>query len=104
MWVVSCPNRLKLKFKKDTCVCEGFPYVDLENLEEHVISDHMIGTPEPDGRSGSHKNLASKLLGKIKAVRDTPKGKAFIFIQTIRKNMNRFTKKEVKEAHLACKA
>ena len=45
----------------------------------------------------------SKLLGKIKLVRDTPKQKAFIFIQTIHENMEGFTKCEVKEAHLACK-
>ncbi len=93
-----------MKFKKDTCICEGFPYVDLENLEEHVISDSRSGTPKSDGRSGSHKNLASKLLGKIKTIRDTPKEKAFVFIQTIHENMHGFTKREVKEAHLARKA
>ncbi len=69
-----------------------------------MISDCRSGTPESDGRSGLHKNLASKLLGKIKLVRDTPKQKAFVFIQIIRKNMEGFTKREVKEAHLACKA
>ncbi len=52
-----------MKFKKDTDICEGFPYVDLENLEEHVILDSRSGTPKPDGRSGSHKSIASILLG-----------------------------------------
>ena len=70
---MSCPNGLKLKFKKDTDICEGFPYVDLENLKEHVMSDRRSGTPKSDGRSGLHKNLASKLLVKIKSVRDTLK-------------------------------
>ncbi len=79
-WAVSFPNGLKLKFKKDTGVCERFPYVNLENLEEHVISDRMSGTPKLDDRSGLHKNLASKLFSKIKAVRDTPKEKAFVFV------------------------
>ncbi len=23
-WIINCPNGIKLKFKKDTCVCEGF--------------------------------------------------------------------------------
>ncbi len=40
LWVVSFPNGLKLKFKKDTGICEGFSYVDLENLEEHVIGPY----------------------------------------------------------------
>ena len=101
---MSCPNGLKLKFKKDVVICEGFPYVDLENLEEHVISDRRRGTPKSDGKSSSHKNLALKLLGKIKSVRDTPKQKAFVFIQTIHQKMEGFTKHKVKEAHLACKA
>ena len=93
-----------MKFKKDTGICEGFPYVNLENLEEHVMSNCRSGTPEPDGRSGSHNNLASKLLGKTKLVRDTPKQKAFILIQTIRENMEGSTNREVKETHLACNA
>ena len=45
-----------------------------------------------------------KLLGKIKSVRDTPKQKALVFIQTLRENMEGFTVREVKEAHLARKA
>ncbi len=69
-----------------------------------MILDSRGNTPKPDGSSGLHKNLASKLLGKIKAVRYTPKQKAFVFIQTIHETMDRFAKKEVKEAHLACKA
>ncbi len=76
----------------------------MDNLKEHVISDDRSGTPKPGGRSGSQNSLASKLLGKIKTIRDTPKEKAFVFIQTIRENMDGFTKREVKEAHLARKA
>ena len=94
-WIVSCPNGLKLKFKKDTGVCEGFPYVDLENLQEHVLSDR---------RSGSCKKYVSNLHGKINKIKEAPKQKALIFIQTVRKNMEGFTKREVKEAHLARKA
>ena len=103
-WVVRCPNGLTLQFKKDTGVCEGFPYVDLENLKEHVISDSRSGTPTSDGRSVPHKNLASNLIQKIKAVRNSTKEKAFVFIQTIRENMDGFTQREITEAHLARKA
>jgi len=94
-WLVKCPNGLTLKFKKDVGVCEGFPYIDLENLEEHVTSD---------SRSVSGKSMKKKLIKKLKALSETPKVKALAFAQTVRKNMEGFTRREVKEANEARKA
>ncbi len=31
-WLVDGPNGLTLKFKKDVGICEGFPYIGLENM------------------------------------------------------------------------
>ena len=70
-WLVHCPDGMILKFKKDTGVCEGFPYIDLENLDDHIITDH---------RSASQVGSKKTLLGKIKALRDKPKEKAVAFV------------------------
>ncbi len=44
--MVQCPDGMVLKFYKDTGVCAGFPYIDLENLEEHVIKSPGTETPQ----------------------------------------------------------
>ena len=73
-WQVHTPDGLILTFKKDEGVCEGFPYINLENLQDHVksamgiLSDHLLKT---------------KLLGMAKSIRDKPKEKACVLIQTV---------------------
>ncbi len=57
-----------------------------------------------DGRSVSKKNAKKKLIKKLKTLSETPKIKAHAFAQLIRKNMERFTRREVKEANEARKA
>ena len=64
-WMVECPDGTVLKFLKDTGVCAGFPYIDLENLEAHVV-----------------KSPGGDVLSKIKAMREAPKQKALAFMQS----------------------
>ena len=94
-WIVKCPNDLTLKFKKDVGACEGFPYIDLENLKEYVTSD---------GRSVTGHNMKKKLIKKLKLLSETPKIKADTFIQSVRENMEGFTRRNVKEANDTRKA
>ena len=94
-WLVKCPNSLTLKFKKNVGICEGFPYIDLENLKEHVVSD---------GRSVTGRNMKKKLIKRLKSLSETPKIKAHASVQSVRENMEGFTRREVKEANDARKA
>ncbi len=68
-----------------------------------MVSGRSSDTVTPDCRSGLHKKFASKVLEKMKLVKNSPKQKTFVFVQTIHKNVEGFTKCEVKEVHLAFK-
>jgi hypothetical protein len=98
-WIVECPDGTILKFKRDRGLCEGFPYIDMENLQDHVfkttndvIADHH--------RESNTTNVEDR----VKAFKELPKKNAFVFLQTVRQNMEGFTKHKVKGANLACKA
>ena len=39
-WFVHCPDGGVLKFKKDIGVCEGFSYINLKNLNKHIITSN----------------------------------------------------------------
>ena len=97
--IVECPDGTILKFKRDQGLCEGFPYIDMENLQDHVfkttndaITDHH------------HKSNTINVEDKVKALKELPKRNAFAFLQTVHQNMEGFTKHELKGANLAHKA
>ena len=53
-WIVECPDGTILKFKRDRGLFKGFPYIDMENLQDHVfnttndaIADHHRKNPAP---------------------------------------------------------
>jgi hypothetical protein len=98
-WIVECPDRTILKFKRDQGLCEGFPYIDMENLQYHVfkttsdaIADHRC------------KSSTTNVEDRVKALKELPKRNAFAFLQRVRQNMEGFTKHELKGTNLACKA
>ena len=68
----------------------------MENLQDHVF--------RPDITSENHKDRLRKFEpvtdfgDKIKAIKELPKRKAFVFLQTVRQNMEGFTRHEVKGA------
>ena len=66
VWRVKCPNGGTLSFKKDVGVCEGFPYVDLDNLEEHW--------EEPSDTGG----VKITVLSRMKNAMGTNKTKAYL--------------------------
>ena len=51
-WIVECPDGTVLKFKQDRGLCENFPFIDMENLQDHVF--------RPDSSSGNSKDHLSK--------------------------------------------
>ena len=99
---MECPDGTVLKFKRDSGLCEGFPFIDMENLQDHVF--------RPDTTSENHKDHLREFEpvtdfgDKVKALKELPKRKAFAFLQTVRQNMEGFTRHEVKGANLARKA
>jgi hypothetical protein len=66
-WQALSPNGQLLTFKKDKGLCNGMPYLDMSNPNEHI-------SKVPEG---------------------------FTFVETVRKNMEGFTKEEVQRATLA---
>ena len=78
LWIVECPDGTVLKFKRDRGLCEGFPFIDVENLQDHVF--------RPDTSSGNNKDHLSKFEpvtdfgDKVKALKELPKRKAFAFL------------------------
>ena len=78
-WLMYLKNGPIFKFKRDVGVCEGFPYLDMDNLKDHIVSPE-----ECVSQAG--------LKEKVVAVRDSPKKKAFALVQTVRENMQGFTK------------
>ena len=40
-WVVTTPEGTRIKFKQDTGLCKGMPYIDIRNFKEGAI---MIDT------------------------------------------------------------
>ena len=96
-WIIESPDETILKFKKDKGLCEGFPYINLENLKEHVFKP-------AGGTSAGTKSILKDLETKVKATKEPPQHKALAFIQTVHQNMEGFTKHELKGANLARKA
>ena len=94
-WKLYTPSGLILTFKNNEGVCEGFPYIDLENLQDHVKCATGVL---------SDQSLKIKLLGMVTFNRDKPKKKACVLTQTVHKNMEGFTQHQVKAANLACQA
>ena len=91
--------RCSLKFKRDRGLCEGFPYIDMENLQDHVFKTTN------DAIADHHrKSNTTNVEDRVKALKELPKQNAFAFLQTVHQNMEGFTKHEVKGANLACKA
>ncbi len=78
-------------FKRDVVMCKGISYVDLANLQDHIITTH---------KSGPFKK---KLLSKLKSIMDMPKRHGIAMVQTVHKNMEGFTKQDLQGAYLACK-
>ena len=74
----------------------------MENLQDHVF--------RPDTTSENNKDHIHEFEpvtdfgGEVKALKELPKRKAFAFLQTVRQNMEGFTRHEVKGANLARKA
>ena len=60
-WLVTCSDGVVLMFKHDVGVYEGFPYVDLANLQDHIITMHKS------------KAFPKKVVDKIKSIMDIPK-------------------------------
>ena len=61
-----------------------------------ILEDHVVSPEECVSQEGLQEKVAS--------VRDSPKQKAFSLVQTVRKNMEGYTKHEIKDASLARKA
>ena len=97
--MVECPDGIILKFKHNNCLCKGFPYIDMDNLKDHVFKPSSVAenTFEPITKSDD-------LGGKLKALKELPKMTAFAFLQTVCQNMEGFTKHKAKGANLARKA
>ena len=74
-WIVYSPGGEKLLFKRDTGNLKGMPYVDLNDVTTAFASEMF-----------ANANIEALQECKIK---------------TIRKNMEGFSRKEVKGAHLA---
>ncbi len=74
-WFVHCPDGGVLKFKTDVGTCEGFPYINLANLEDHIVTNDKS------------EKFKEKLKQTLKATRDVPKKAACALVQTVQKNM-----------------
>ena len=76
-WIVECPDGTVLKFKQDCGLCEKFPFIDMENVQDHVF--------RPDSSSGNNKDHLHEFepvtdFGeKVKALKELPKRKALHF-------------------------
>ena len=91
-WFVHCPDGGVLKLKTDVGTCKGFPYIDLKNPEDHIVTNDKSET------------FKEKLNQPLKATRDISKKSAYALVQTVQKNMEGFTKKYLQGAYLARKA
>ena len=99
-WIMECPDGTVLKFKHDCGLCKGFPYIDMENLQDHVFKP-------TDGNIANHLckfEPINDIEDKVKALKELPKRKTFAFLQTVRQNMEGFTRHKVKGTNLAHKA
>ncbi len=90
-WFVTFPDGGVLKFKRYVGVCKGFPYVYLANLQDHIVTTHKS------------KMFLKKVVDKIKSIMDIPKKQGVTMVQTVRKNMEGFTKRNIQGAYLAHK-
>ncbi len=86
------PDGRVLKFKRDIGYYKGFPYVDLENLQDHIIITHKSVL------------LKKKLLSKLKSIMEIPKKQGFTLVQNVNTNMKGFTKQDLQGGYLVCKA
>ena len=73
----------------------------MENLQDHVF--------RPDASKNNKDHLrefepVTDFGDKVKALKEFPKRKAFVFLQTVRQNMEGFTRHKVKGVNLARKA
>ena len=69
LWIVECPDGTILKFKRDQGLCEGFPYIDMENLQDHVFKP-------TDGNAMDHFckfEPINDVEDKVKALKELPK-------------------------------
>ena len=79
---MECPDGTVLKFKQDRGLCGGFPFIDTENLQDHIF--------RPDTTSKNNKDHLREFEpvtdfgDKVKALKELPKRKAFTFLQTVR--------------------
>ena len=39
---MECPDWTILKFKQDKGLCKGFPFIDMENLSEHILKPSSV--------------------------------------------------------------
>ena len=63
VWCMKCPNGGTLSFKKDVGVCDRFPYLNLDNLNDHW--------KEADETAG----VKTSVLSKMKNAMGIPKTK-----------------------------
>ena len=84
-WIVKCPDGTILKFKRDCGLCGGFPYIDMENLQDRVFRPTSTSRNTVDHLHDFEP--AIDFGKKVKALKELPKRKAFAFLQTVRQNM-----------------
>ena len=53
-WVVTTSNRTRIKFKQDTGLCKGMPYIDMRNFKEGAI---MIKTVRKNFENFTKKEI-----------------------------------------------
>ena len=41
-WIVECPDGTILKFKQDKGLYKGFPFIDMDNLSEHILKPSSV--------------------------------------------------------------
>ena len=58
------PDGTILEFKRDKSLCEGFPFIDMENLKEHAFKPSTVA----GNTSESKTNPVEDLVSKLKAV------------------------------------
>ena len=90
------PDGTILKFNCNNGLVKGFPYINMDNLKDHVFKPSSVAgnTLEP---ISSPVDLGTK----VQALRELLKRKAFAFVQTVHENMESFNNHKVKMANLA---
>jgi hypothetical protein len=68
LWIVECPDRTILKFKCDQGLCKGFPYIDMENLQDHVFKTTNDAIADHHRESNT-----TNVEDRVKALKELPK-------------------------------